>query len=484
MKRAGERSVFAVFRNSFVTTTLAFVVVGTFVAAPALAKPPVGNPKPFYATVTPSPVGGGTSAPFQFSIVNESTQQGIGSAEVTVPAGFTNVSLSNPPAGSSVDSTNPNLVHLRNLPIQAVGCSPAPGCSTAIITITATTSCGAGSYVWRPILVKQSNNFLGTGNDGTYDPNKSYPTTQVSSAGCKLVFTNQPASAALDETPPTITSTPYDNTGSAVTVEVQYANGTKVSGSTVPITLQIAPQCAYPSVTDCSPAPAAGAAVSNAVVNAVDGDATFPDLSIDMAGDYRLKATSPNITSAYSDIFSISNKHSDCTPDSCTAADSLPGTLGATLTSSSTSGVVVVSVGSFGTLPSCDPSGNVYKQHKWSALPTTTVLDDYALSGGGTYKTVVLDIDKSAVHPNTSPQSFKVCFSTTHGTFKDIFGTTVQPLYNANGDTPQAGILPNCNSNKPELVTNLPCEFSAMGNGVGDVILTVLLSGADRVGFH
>src|ERR1043166_4244525 len=73
MKRAGERSVFAVFRNSFVTTTLAFVVVGTFVAAPGLAKPPVGNPKPFYATVTPSSVGGGTSVPFQLSIVNEST---------------------------------------------------------------------------------------------------------------------------------------------------------------------------------------------------------------------------------------------------------------------------------------------------------------------------------------------------------------------------------------------------------------------------
>jgi hypothetical protein len=464
------------------------------IASPASAKAPVGNPKNYYASVSPSSAAGGVATDFAFSIYNQNTLQGIGSADVTVPGPVTNVTGA--PSGSAVDTSNPNLVHLRNLNISKCTITDSTGACTnppqGNYTISATTPCTPATYPWG-IQVKQANNFSGTGNDFGYNDPINHPlSTTIDSTSCKLAFvsTRQPASASLDETPSgKITSVPYNSAGASVQVEIEHADGSRDASSSAPITLGTAPQCtSSTSTSNCSLSPPV--TVSNNQATASQGVATFSSIAITTKGEYRLKATSGTgsntLAPAISDSFAIVKD--SCTVP-CTAQDSVAKKLTATLTANSGTGVLAISTGDQPNLPNCDDRNYSSQQPVWTHLPTTTTIDEYGLSSTSSgYKTLVLDIDKAARladGPNNSPNNYQVCFSTTQESFtdragSDRLGQKVYPLDNTNGSTPQAGVLPDCNNTSdPTLVTNEPCVF---GRGVqgADVILTVLLTAADR----
>jgi hypothetical protein len=121
-----------------------------------------------------------------------------------------------------------------------------------------------------------------TANDGTVSGTSGSITTQVGAAA-KLGFVQQPSNTVAGAT-----ITP------AVTVAIQDANGNVVTSSTDGITLAIGNN------------PSAGTLSGSLTVGALNGVATFPNLSIDKSGaGYTLAATSGSLTSATSNAFDI-----------------------------------------------------------------------------------------------------------------------------------------------------------------------------------
>ena len=134
-----------------------------------LAAPAVGQTstctsgsKCFFAvSVSTSSPTVGVSNSFVFTIKNEASPQQLGAVQISAPAGFmiTGASIAPGASGTASSTSSSALFTNQNL---------VPSASTAL-TVTATVSCGSGSYQW-PIAAKQSNNFNGSGNDFQIDP--------------------------------------------------------------------------------------------------------------------------------------------------------------------------------------------------------------------------------------------------------------------------------------------------------------------------
>lgn len=126
-----------------------------------------------YALVlSPSTVPASAPSTITATATNESpasTTQQLGSMNITAPAGFTVLSVTQPTTGSA--TVVGNVVQLRNLAIAPKG--------SASVSIRVTDPAAAGTYTWAA-LAKQSNNFNGTNNDFFLDPASSSLTTTVS----------------------------------------------------------------------------------------------------------------------------------------------------------------------------------------------------------------------------------------------------------------------------------------------------------------
>lgn len=238
--------------------------------------------KTFSAVVSPGTLVAGASygegaraaSKISLTIVNESNQSRLGSANVTAPAGLTVT------ASSSSVGTNPNtvvdgsVIQLRNLDL-AAGAS-------VIVSISARVECASNhaSYVWG-FAVKQANDFNGTGNDLA----KVGAVTQNTVTGtCGIAFSKQPKAA--ENAPTSITNKIYDPAGDAVTVTVMDAAGLDSvpwwSGS---VSLAIGDD------------PTAGQATIGGTTsgNAQNGAVTFaPTISLAGSGYSLLATASPN----------------------------------------------------------------------------------------------------------------------------------------------------------------------------------------------
>lgn len=266
-------------------------LLGALVAVAALAVPSgaVAATKTFSLVVSPSSMPAGTVASMSLTLTNRTSQQMLGSADVTVPAGLTVQSASIPGPGDATVSGS--TIKLRNL-------SLVPGAS---VTATAQVAapCTAGTLKW-DALAKQANDFNGQpGNNLTLDASTSSLTTTVSGA-CSLRFAAQPQDARVDEH---ITAADFDPTGPPVQVEVLDGSGARVVSSTATIAM---------SVTGGSGTAHLAGTTSMA---AVGGLASFGDLSLDTAGTYRLQASSPGIPSASSDPFVVQQVAVQCFED-------------------------------------------------------------------------------------------------------------------------------------------------------------------------
>ena len=135
--------------------------------------------------------------------------------------------------------------------------------------------------------------FRGGGPGASAGASQSDPLTQNVNAGAaaQLAFTQQPTNAAVDAP---ITPAP--------TVAVQDASGTTVTSSNASVTVALA---------SGSPAGTLG---GTKTVNAVNGVATFPGLSIDTVNsNYRLAASSGSLTGATSNAFNTARRATSTT---------------------------------------------------------------------------------------------------------------------------------------------------------------------------
>jgi hypothetical protein len=142
-------------------------------ALAVLAAPAGAATKPFSMVVSPASVPVGQST-FSVTLTNRTSPQQLGSANITVPAAFSGVSVADP-AGPATATMSGNIVQLRDANV-------GPGGSIALsVTANVPSPCGA-TYTWS-VVAKQANDFNGPpGNDLTLDPSTSSLTTNVSCA--------------------------------------------------------------------------------------------------------------------------------------------------------------------------------------------------------------------------------------------------------------------------------------------------------------
>jgi hypothetical protein len=145
-------------------------------AACAMATPASAATKPYRVVVAPSSVPGGQQV-FTATFTNLTAPQELGSADLTLPTGFTAISASI--TGPGMATLLGNVVQLRDLALQ-------PNDSLNV-KVTADVPCTPGTYAWS-VIAKQSNDFSGLpGNDfGPLTPDSSL-TTSVTGCGVRVV---------------------------------------------------------------------------------------------------------------------------------------------------------------------------------------------------------------------------------------------------------------------------------------------------------
>jgi hypothetical protein len=236
--------------------------------------------KPYDAQISPTAASGGATASYTYTITNLTSQE-MGSANVQIPSGWSNVSITSvcaAPSGAScgkvwnvVDTTPTAAIELRNngpSNTQRLGSG-----QSVVVTFTATAPCvQPANPDWTP-TVKQANNFNGSGNDFF---KQSGTTTVTITAGCpdhlRIVepISDTVAGSELAGSPP-----------AAIEVRVEDSAGNLVDDDGRDITLSIA-----------------GATLSGTTtVETLNGIAAFTGLSTTKAGTQTLSASaSPSLT--------------------------------------------------------------------------------------------------------------------------------------------------------------------------------------------
>jgi hypothetical protein len=189
-------------------------------AAVVLVAAPVANAhggrRAFSLVLAPPSVAAGAQA----TLKNRSTYEKLGSADITVPAELTGVSVTDPP-GYATATLSGGVIEVRDAKL-------APGASLAL-AITATAPCSGATLMWSAT----ANSPL------TLDTASSQLTTTVTGAcALRYVSGHAPANARVGQT---ITASPYDTGGPAVQVEVVDGGGSRVTSSTASITIALGP---------------------------------------------------------------------------------------------------------------------------------------------------------------------------------------------------------------------------------------------------
>jgi hypothetical protein len=197
---------------------VALMSTAALIAALAVPSAVFAADKQYSATVSPGALVAGASygegarsnSFVTLTLVNESNQARLGSANVTPPAGIA-ASAATSSVGTSPAPVVGGIIQLRNLDL-------APGASVTV-SITARVECASrGAYTWS-FDVKQANDFNGTGNDLT----PTGPTTNTVVGNCAVGWTTQPASS--EDAPTLIRSEIYDPSSDPIAVTVRDGAG-------------------------------------------------------------------------------------------------------------------------------------------------------------------------------------------------------------------------------------------------------------------
>ncbi|HEX6254311.1 MAG TPA: hypothetical protein VFZ70_00735 [Euzebyales bacterium] len=193
----------------------------------------VAENKTFRLDVSGVPAGD-ANATLEITITNTSTNQSLGSANVTAPSPFDLLGVTDEEGDPSVEisASDPQTIELRGLGLAPVD----PDESFTFLVTVDVQRCTEGDSEEFEATAKQSNTYLGTGNDFFWEN----PGLTASIDGtCSLEFVDQPADAEREMT---ITSAPYDDQGDPITVDILDASADRErathSTATVDLTAQ------------------------------------------------------------------------------------------------------------------------------------------------------------------------------------------------------------------------------------------------------
>jgi len=394
--------------------------------------------KCFAVTVSPHSLPAGASASFSFTITNDASTQQLGSVQITAPSGFV---ITGAPGAAGFTSTSALFL----------GLALAPSAQTTLI-VSATAPCGASTYQWG-IIAKQSNDFNGPpGNEFQLDPTSAGNLAGTVTGSCSLAFTSdgQPTGTIAGQ----VVTSSFNSSGGPVKVEVLDGSGQLATGSTAAVAVAIGSN------------PGSGSLSGTTTVDASGGIASFPNLSLDKPGiGYTLTATSPGITSATSQDFTIWGSLTSCPTSSCSASASSKKASETVTTSSATSGQVL-GIGLGGVSFSC---GSSYQET--SDPVSFDLLDSSGVAQSSAQFSVTLEIFKNAVqssgHPGAS--TWQICYASTTP-FTARSGTSGTAVLG--GVTYHTGLLPDCSSSQPA-----PCVQARNKDNAGGVEVTFLAAG-------
>jgi len=170
-----------------IAISAAVLVIGVFIAIPATATPV----KYYTPTISPTCRNVSSTGPLAITLANNMAPggQGFGSAQITIPSGwsvnltgssftFANPSTPRNWSAARLTGTSSSIIQLSSN--SSADLVPPQGSVTFSFTATAPSTANPSS-TWNT-AVKQSNNFLGSGNDFTLNknPKASQPTVNVS----------------------------------------------------------------------------------------------------------------------------------------------------------------------------------------------------------------------------------------------------------------------------------------------------------------
>jgi hypothetical protein len=413
-----------------------------------IAAPADAATKPFSLAISPASFAAGSTVPVTATLTNENDTQQLGSANITAPSGFKVVSASvSAPATATVSG---QVVQVRNANLQ-------PNQSLDV-SIRVTAPCTATNASWS-VVAKQSNDFNGTpGNDLNLDPANSSLSASVTGA-CALRFFVQPHAARTGQA---ITGSDYDPTGSPVAVEVIDVSGNRVTTSSASISMQIGPTST-----------GLGSLKGTKTVSAANGLASFSGLSIDTAGAYTLRATSPGLVSATSSPFRVDDVAVACMPGVDCSGSIQSKNIAANVTAFSgglTTGSDFLTF-SLDNGPTLDCAGYTEMSPDWVVVEATSAART---------KSATLTIPKTLMNASTNNGAsfIEMCFGSPDP-FTVKPGTTLTTLHvDVNGDGVldnwYEGLLPDCSGSFPPA-----CVSARKKTGSGDgVIVATLPAGA------
>ncbi len=328
----------------------AFAIALACAAACAPAAFAAGPPASHTYTlaISPTTVAGGSSATFNFALTNTSSPGSrLGSATFTPPAGFQVTAASLPPSSPGSAAISGGVVQLSHLALAAN--------ASVNVSVTASSpeTCGSTTYTWSSTANTEPNF---TGPALTLNASASRLNT-TTTTDCTLQFSTEPQSAAIGQD---ITGTAFDPSGPPVTVEIVDASDHVVTSSGAPVTVAVGNN------------PGRATLGGTTTVGAVDGVATFSDLTLNQPGNgYTLTASSPRIKGATSSAFDETTTAVSCPQNqSCqTSVSTATSNFAVTANPSPTAATLTVST-DVGTQLQC--AGYTAQDPNWFSFSVTS----------------------------------------------------------------------------------------------------------------
>jgi hypothetical protein len=440
--------------------TAVVLLIGTALALTAPASNAAPNKKMFTVGLAVSKDGDTVSAAslladtgytFVFTVKNTSqSPQTFGSAKILVPSGYD----ATPVAATSVKgftaSSPTSNVILVTSPTGS-GIAPKGQVAVTVAVTTPTSSCNAE---WTT-FVKQSNDFLGTGNDFMLSGSQQATTVGTN----HLQWTTQPVPTEVNVLmSPAPVVTALDPCGHPVTTPVDV------------------------TLTDAfDPTNLSGTALTDVATSATNGQASFANLTFGSFGFYdQLTAAASGFTSNTSDVFIVAEKLTPCdTTDSCSLdLGNKSSTLAGVTTGIGTPGQYVSGSRIAGTSGS-SPFPACTAQEGGSVQVSDTIMVDSPRA-----KTVTLTIAKALVNAvsNNGTPFMDICLDipSQAQTADNAFLTKADVANSGTTATSYQGLLPDCTnvSNAP------PCVISRKKNAANEVITFSLPAGDPHVGAY
>jgi hypothetical protein len=356
--------------------------------------------------VAPNVAAGGASTTYSVTITDSpDSASRVGAVALTAPAGFQPTAAALPPSSPGTASLSGDTVDLQGLAL-------SPGQSVTA-SVTAVDGCQAGSESWSSYATSEPDF---TGTVLTLDPGSSSEGVTVVSA-CSLAFTSEPADA---DTGQTISTSALNPAGPPVTVEVLDGNGNPSPISGLPITASLA----------ANPGP--GTLSGTTTQPAMNGVASFADLSINQPGDgYELGASSPGLSPATSTPFNEYTASVTCPPgQSCSTSSSTPtSTLTVNAPPSASANTLTISVDE-GTQLACGGYGS--QDPNWYAFTSSSTGE----------KTITYQVVPSSAEHRVLA-GFQFCLGAPYE-FTSRSGAPAPPGTLPDGSSGYIGLLPNC----------------------------------------